>query len=262
MESEESNETLSEWLPPELAERARVAAARDAQTAERIAAKKTKDRDKKNRKDREPPKPPEPRNPRFALAITLLGLALYLAREVATALAAPGRAAGVAALNYAAAACTALVYVKFLVGRRWHKPVLGALLALGLGCGVASALWSTALEPERSQRAIGYASAALALILSPMFWLLYGLLRRQSAERRAGLMQLVVLIISLLSLLLGGAARLMNLAQQKPAAAEPLITPERALNFFEGVALLFLLMNWPVLDRTILGEKKPDSPET
>ena len=239
-----------DWIPPELAERAKITAERDAATAEKLANSAEK------KKKRKPLGPPETRNPRFAFIVSGICLLFFLAGYAATYLTEPPVGSPRKILSWIGAVFSVLIYLKFMlpVLKQHHKLILGILLAGKLICNSATAVIDALAEADAANQASGLVSVVFLLLVSPMFWLLYGILRRQSSEKRAAIIQFVVFIILFLILLVTAIIWLVNRLQGKPYDNELLRLP-RLFSMLQGAGLALLLMNWPVLDRPAGFEK-------
>jgi len=246
-----------DWLPPELVERAKITAERDAATAAKLAD----GADKKQK--RKPLGPPEARNPRFAFVVSGICLLLFLAGSAAAYQTDAAGSLLAQILSWVSAAFSVLIYLKFMlpVLKKHHKLILGILIAVKVLCSSAAAIITSLAETDRTKMASGLVAAALALAISPMFWLLYGIVRRQSSEKRAALIQLASSAILLLSLLIAAIAWLVNRLKGKPFSSD-LFTLSRLFNLLHGVGIVFLLMSWPVLDRPAGFEKPAPSEQS
>ena len=233
------DDNLADWIPPELVERARVAAERDALTAERLA------RPKQKRRKREGLGAPEPRNPRFAFVVAGLCAAFLLAGRAAGLLA--GRSAGglgdegfaVALFDWASSLFTLLLYLRFMlpVRKEAHRLALGVLLGCRLASDAAFAAATALAGPERSRVPTLFLAA---LMSSPLILLLYGLLRRRSTEKAAGILQLLLVVTVL------------------PIALYNAFTAQNVMKLLQAGCMVFLLINWPVLAMPASWEKAAD----
>jgi len=244
-----------DWLPPELVERAKITAERDAATAAKLAEGSQK------KKKRKPLGPPEARNPRFAFIVSGLCLLLFLAGSVASYLREAPAGLPVQILNWISTGCSVLIYLKFMlpVLKKHHKLILGIPLAVKLLCGIASAVIVALAESDRTKMTSGLAAAVLRPLINPMFWLLYGIVRRQSSEKRAGLVQLAASAVLFVSLLIVAIDWLVSHLKGTPFSNGDLFTLSRLFNLLHGTGMVLLLMNWPVLERSASFEKaKPE----
>ena len=239
-----------DWFPPELAERARIAEERDILTAERLAEGTG------GKQKRKPLGAPEASNPRFAFIISGFCLLFFLAAHAALYWKEPPVGLLEKSLNWASAAFSALIFLKFMlpVLKKRHKLILGILLAGKLLSSSASELITALAEADQAKKASSLAAVAFGLLISPMFWLLYGILRRQSSEKRAGLVQLAKLVMLLITLLIGGIGWIVNRINGKPFNSD-FFSLFQLFNLFHGAGLVLLLMNWPVLERSAFWEK-------
>lgn len=225
---------MAGWIPPELEARSKAAAERDIATAAKLAERQKK-------RKREPLGAPEPRNPRFAFAVSGLCV-LFLLAGRAAGFAGPRGGFDIAAiLDWVSFALTLLLYLKFMlpVLKKPHRVILIALLAGRLASDIAFAALTALAEPARG----ALPTLALAVfVYSPLLLLLYGLLRRRSTEKGAGLLQILVVLVLLLALI--GAFSLRNV-----------------FRLSQAVCLVFLLINWPVLSRPASWEKESAVPQ-
>jgi hypothetical protein len=241
----EPDDDLLDWMPPELVERARQTAERDAGAAPPRAKRRRADYTK----------PPGGRRPLFSLA-ALAGGALLLA--VGTALSATGArgAQGLAekgrpgfALWLAGQSATLCVYLFCLLplGRRARRPALAAALGAGLALSLAASL-AAMLRGGRG-KGIELLSVAFAALLtmafSPNLWLILGMLRRRTTEKFSALMGSANLAVGLVGLI---AALAGHKADRSTAFT--------ALSLAQGLCYLALLASWPVLDRAVLPVQK------
>jgi len=239
-----------DWLPPELVERAKITAERDAATAEKLA------NDAEKKQKRKSLGPPEARNPRFAFLISGVCLLLFLAGFIESYLTKPPASLLENILNWVATGFSVLIYLKFMlpVFKKHHKLILGILIAVKVLCSSASTVIAALAETDPTKKSSSLFAAGLALLISPMFWLLYGIIRRQSSEKRAALIQLAVSAVLLILLLIGAIAWFINRIKGNPFNSD-MFTLSRLFNLLHRTGMVLLLMNWPVLDRPSSFEK-------
>jgi len=240
------DEDLLDWMPPELVERARQTAEKDAG----IATRKTK----KSRADLTTP--PEGKSRPFSLA-ALAGGALLLIPVTYLSATGAGGAQNLLekgrlwlALWLVSQAATLCAYLLCLLPLREAKR--RSALVLALGAGLAFALAASAANMLRGtggntapslQIAALVVSMLLAMAVSPNLWLILGVLRRRSTEKFSALMggiNLGIGALGLLAALAGGKA--------------DALTPITALSLVQGLCYLCMLISWPILDRAVLSE--------
>jgi len=240
------DDDLLSWVPPELAQRAQYAAAKDAGVyqSKRIMKKK-----KEKRADFK--KPPAGSHRELSLAFLLGGATLLVLGTILVAAGANGQQAvldktrlgfGLELSGRAALLC---VYLLFLLPlrRETRRPALFTMMgALLLFNGAAS--WVTTMRDSP----VGFlvAGVLLTLLLTPETWLLLGLARRKTSEKLAAVMGCGILFII-----------------EPTNLAVALATPEKAqdpvyiiaMRVIQGACYIALLFTWPVLDRPVLAGK-------
>lgn len=232
-----NEEDISGWIPPELIARAKIAAERDAATAERLARPKQK----KPRRKREGLGAPEPRNPRFAFVMAGGAAAFLLAGRAAGFLMGSARGFGrggvaLIAVDWTSCLFTLLIYLKFMLPMKSHRAVLGVLLACKLASDAVFAAMSASPSEPRAPIFV-----LAAFMSSPLIFLLYGLLRRRSTEKAAGLLQLLIVATVL------------------PIALFKNFSFQNVMKFLQAGCMVFLLVNWPVLSQAAgLGVRKKE----
>ena len=256
---QEQNEDLLDWVPPELAERARIYEERDANTSK-----------KKAKRMRGPATPPEGKFQRGSLVLLIAGMSLLALNWFLAAVGVNGQQAVMQkgrlwfALWMVSQACTLCVYLLFLLplGREMRRPALITIMGAGLLSNVVAN--ASVIVREEGDYSLGLRltmaaiMTAIALAVTPNVWLLSGLLRRKTAEKRAAALGLISIAISLVGLI-------STLAQGRAAAASPPLYVN-AIGIAQMLMYSFLLAGWPVLDRAVLtpkpeGEMEDEQPE-
>ena len=242
----EADDDLLNWMPPELIERAREYAQRDANT--------NPIKGKKKRIDYAVP----PKGNHWALSLaTLAGGALLLV--IGTFLQGTGSLALKAledkgdlwfSLWLAGQAGTLCVYLLCLLplDKKLRRAALVLALSVSLAFGLAASV--TTMRPGDSesisptaQLVVILFSLLIALAFHANTWLLLGVLRRKTTEKFSALMGGITLAISLLGLLAG------------LSETGALVT---ALGIAQGLCFLCLIATWPVLDRALLPKGETD----
>jgi len=243
----EADDDLLNWMPPELIERAREYAQRDANT--------NPIKGKKKRIDYAVP----PKGNHWALSLaTLAGGALLLV--IGTFLQGTGSLALKAledkgdlwfSLWLAGQAGTLCVYLLCLLplDKKLRRAALVLALSVSLAFGLAASV--TAMRPGEQNRvspAVQIVTVIFSLLIALAFhsntWLILGALRRKTTEKFAALMGGVNLAISFIGLLTG------------LGEAGALIT---ALGIVQGLCFLCLLASWPVLNRAVLSKTEGET---
>jgi hypothetical protein len=255
MDEREQNEPgQDDWMPPELVERIRVAAERDA----RAQVYPAKRRGKARRGLRSPP---EGRFRDLSAAFAVLSF-LALAAEAALRVAGPfaaaelgrvGSPASALGLLRAAASLALLLLVVSAAPLRCYRAWLLALLAASLPLAFAHSIASALHSPNETSAlppvANAIAGALFAALLSAQPWLLLGAARRGSTEKLASLFLGIALGLTALAVLL------QMLARRADPAAVPALTPLRALDMAHLLFFFLLLRTWPVLSKPIFEKK-------
>ena len=238
-----ADDDLLGWMPPELTQRARYTAEKDAGI---YPSKKKKKMDFT--------KPPAGKHRALSLAM-LIGGAVLLA--LSTTLAASGANGEQAVLEkgriwYAlwiiGQAASLCVYLLFLLplSSDMRRPALFTIMGAGLLSSLGGGL--TALLGQRGDYALGFVIASivftllLALAFTPSVWLLLGLARRRTSERAAAVMGCVNILIQLIGLI----GKLTGSGTDSPPAY---VT---ALDIVQCACFVTLLFNWPVLEQPVL----------
>jgi len=268
-------------MPPELVERARVQAERDAQSA----APGKPGRSRRARAQQKPVRyvePPRGEHRGRSLAAAVLGALLLSADSLWQALGTRAPASrgmlwlALWGIGQAAGLCVYLLCL-FPMGNKTHygnslpmenpEPTgnilptenklrrlaliaaLGVSLLFGMAASVAAELRK---GPGNDSPAVWITALAVATLLvlafSPSLWLLLGALRRKTTEKFAAFTAGVSLAVSLIGLIL-------TLTGGKAATAQPPVYIA-ALNLAQSLCFLYLIATWPVLDRPVL-EPKP-----
>lgn len=240
------------WMPPELTQRARYTAEKDAG----IYPSKKKKKVDFNR-------PPAGKHRTLSLAM-LIGGAVLLA--LSTTLAAAGANGEQAVLEkgriwYAlwivGQAASMCVYLLFLLplSRDMRRPALFTIMGAGLLCSLGGGL--IAILSQRGDYPLGFMIATtaftllLALAFTPSVWLLLGLARGKTSEKAAAVMGCVNVLVQLIGLI----GKLTGSGTQTPPAY---VT---ALDVVQCVCYVILLFNWPVLERPVLLQEAPAAPD-
>ena len=253
-----------DWMPPELVERARLAAERDAGSLEKREAKRAKE-EKRRQRGIGLRYPPAGRHRGLSAAFGVLSLLALLAGALLSFVGPfaaaelenegpQGRLLGLLSL----AALFALLLVMLLpVPKRAYRPallaLLGAALPLHLAQGMATALHRYP-EGTATMQAIPNAilGAAVVTLLSALPWLLLGAARRRNTEKLAALFLGIALSISLFGIL----AQLLPARPGQPAP-DP-VRPVQQINVLQNLFFLLLIVTWPVLSRPVLSNLVPE----
>lgn len=249
------------WMPPELIERARQTALRDANTQEKLEAKRVK---KEKRGQRGLRTPPAGRHRILSAACAVLSLLLLAARAAlrfwgpfAAAERARAGPVGLALGLLSAAAASALLLIILLPiyprSYRIAMPVLlGSALLLSFAQAVTISMHTSSQSAAPPPAVNAFGGALLATLLSPLPWLLLGALRRRNTEKFAALLLGIVLGITLL---MAGMQLLVRLVRpETPLTISPLTAVDAAQNLF----FFLLLLSWPVVSRPILWKKNKE----
>jgi hypothetical protein len=247
MNDETEQDELLAWQPPELVERARTYARREAQSAEKRALAQEK------RGKRTHGAGPAGKRPGLSLGLLCASAALLIA-VLALNLAGPwagearaNRGAAGNVLYAAVGALWLLACALFLLpwpeskaqGRKAALTVLfGLQTAAVAAMGVLQLLAGSAEAAARAGQVVF--GAALLLLLSPGLWLLIGLLCGRSFERLAALVQVIVALIGLTALKRNPVPNLVVLLQ--------------------GLVFAAFLLTWPVLTRPVRIAKGKQAP--
>ena len=222
-----TEDELQDWVPPELIERARVAAERDAASRQQQQKKQPRRRQKAERKSHR------------GLAAVMLGLSIaLLLAGVVTRLLAEGKQRGRLAAHIAVAVLTVLVQIKLLLPMKKfsHRKALLVLLPLNLAAIYTAYAWAlrTVSPPAENRTSWLVMSIILTVAmaaLSPTLWLLFGVARGKRTERLAAVMAFVLLGIQLLS-------RAMAVTD--------------VLGYVQSAAFALALLAWPVTQTPVL----------
>jgi hypothetical protein len=238
-------------MPPELLERARVSAERDAKTQEKLQARQDRYRGRGRLGA-----PPGGRHRALAAAwavLSLLGLAAGVAGSFATA--ELGRAdplgAALGLLRVAATAALLLVALSSLPPKKYRAALL-ALLAAGVLLTFAQSFVGTLRSPSENAplppaaNAIG--GALFATLFSAQPWLLLGAARRRSTERLAALLLGISMGLFLFVILAQPLIRLANPGKELE------VTPWDFVGMSHQLFLFLLLLSWPVVSRPLRGK--------
>jgi len=243
-----ADDDLLNWMPPELVERARYTAEKDAKTFE----------PKKRRLNLVTP--PAGKRKKLSLAALLCGVLLLAANTVLSATGANGQLAVMQksrlwfALWMTGQAAMLCVYLLSLLplSKEMRRPalltVLGTVLIANSVSGIIVSLRQEGDFPLAFLIGMIVFSSLLILAFSPELWLMLGVLRGKTTEKLSAMMGSVILLISLIMAKRDAAAYL------------------SALKFVQGLCYVTLLFSWPVLERPVLskpteGEASDGQPE-
>ena len=234
-QSPREEEDLLEWMPPELVERARTAAERDAHSAERRTSRQKKDK----------------RGRAAALAVICSGLqlaAIFFAlfgrrtEEIKGALSLTA--------HLLLAVLMLLVYLVFLLP--WPQDERRkALAALTLLCCAVFFVRGAAVMRRGSAAEIVASCLGMLIlvVLSPVPWLMLGALRRKHM-RVAAVMAFLAVALALFV----NAAKAAN-AQMTGEPAPDKAAAYTLLGYLQNLLLGVLLLVWPVVEQPILTKK-------
>ena len=249
------DDDLLDWIPPELAERARATEEKDAGTTPPAKGRK-----------RRTDYAVQPKGTRrgLSLALLLCAMLMMIAGTIVQATGSNGLQAVLLkgrawfALWVIGQAATLCIYLLCLLPlekelrRLLLGTALGMNLAFGVAASVAAALNQEAAGMSPALRILSIIFAPLvALLFSTNMWLLLGVLRRRTAEKISALMGSVALGIVLLGLL----ASLFPSPNSGPPKTPVGVI---ALDLLQGAFWLGLLVTWPVLDRAVLARRTGD----
>jgi len=272
-----NDDDLLNWMPPELVERARVQAERDAQSA----APGKSGRFGRTRAQQKPVRyvePPRGEHRGRSLAAAVLGALLLTGGSLWQALGTRAPASrgtlwlALWAIGQAAGLCVYLLCL-FPMGnilpirnsvptssslptgnkdpaeKKLRRPALIAALGAHLLFGMAASVVAELRKgPGNDSPAVWITAMViaplLALAFAPGLWLLLGALRRKTTEKFAAFTAGVSLAVGLLGLIL-------TLTGGKAATAQPPVHIS-ALNLAQSLCFLYLIATWPVLDRAVL----------
>jgi len=172
-----------------------------------------------------------------------------------------------------------LVYLKFVLpGWEPHRKVLGWLLGLSILSSLAFSIFSVfqgfnigleaagGLGGDPTVSGIvngslivgGVIGGVAGIVINPFFWLLIGIWKKKSMEKIAGVVSIVSLGFSLLSVLL--TTLLGSLSAGVADLPETLWT-STVPALVSTVCAMILYFSWPVLSRPVLEKPDPASPE-
>lgn len=243
----QEQDDLLNWMPPELVERARITAEKDAKL---YAPKKRRTNFST---------PPKGDKPRFSLAALLCGALLQV---LLIALMAVGANAQEAvqrngrlwlALWLVSQACILCVYLLYLLplGRETRRPVLATMLAASLASSAAFGIAQLPSQKGDYPMWAVVASAAfmvlLEMALKPNLWLLIGLLRRKPTEKFSALMGWAAFALVTFGLITALAGK-----NTGPVSPPHYVT---VLTMLSHLCHLGLIHTWPVLDRAVLSKQ-------
>jgi len=246
----EVDDDLLNWMPPELVERARIYDERDAKASESMRKGRAK----------AVPTPPAGRNKAFSLGALTAGAGLLAVYWALAGTGANGQQALQLrgrlwfALWMAGQAAMICIYLLYLLplGGGLRRPALTAGLTVSLAVNIAAnALLAAREEGDYSMGArivMAIFSMLVVLAVSPNVWLLLGLLRRKTAEKRAAVLGCVGIAISLIGLI-------STLASKEKAAAASQPPYLTAVSIAQQLGYILLIGTWPVLDRAMLSKK-------